>query len=404
MQSLSVVISDAAITRHAADADIGELRDQRNPLLLRYRSGRQKATWYLVHYQNRTKTRHRLGYWPTLKTKDVVAMVPDVLGRLSAGHTVKTGTFETVGQLLEWYRGRTAKEVTKSPEWRRAVESAIDAHLLPLLGTLPVTQLTKAVLDTQLILPLVNSDLKPSTMRKYWGTLKTAVKLAAKLELLAADYMAGMKFVDHVTKRIKPKESRLRVTSLPLVWEQLQRAAVDGWALVWLMLLFGTRIGETRQLRWSYIDFTAGMVAIPAQITKTDVTHVLPITALAKEFLDQFRSVRESFGIYSDFLFPAGTEAISSQAAQKHIQLVSKGKWSAHDLRKMARSAWAELGIDYWMAERLLNHKPKGLDAVYIKTEALSERLKAVNVYHDWLIKQGLTVCTVQALKKVANA
>lgn len=404
MQSLSVVISDAAITRHAADADVGELRDQRNPLLLRYRSGRERGTWYLVHYQNRTKTRHRLGYWPTLKTKDVVAMVPDVLGKLTAGQTVKTGTFETVGQLLEWYRGRTAKEVTKSPEWRRAVESAIDAHLLPLLGSLPVTQLTKAVLDTQLILPLVNSDLKPSTMRKYWGTLKTAVKLAAKLELLAADYMAGMKFVDHVTKRIKPKESRLRVTSLPLVWEQLQCAAVDGWALAWLMLLFGTRIGETRQLRWSYIDFNAGMVAIPAQITKTDVTHVLPVTSLAKEFLDKFRSVRESFGIYSDFLFPAGTEAISSQAAQKHIQLVSKGKWSAHDLRKMARSAWAELGIDYWMAERLLNHKPKGLDAVYIKTEALSERLKAVNVYHDWLIKQGLTVCTVQALKKAANA
>ena len=70
----------------------------------------------------------------------------------------------------------------------------------------------------------------------------------------------------------------------------------------------------------------------------------------------------------------------------------------------MARSAWAELGIDYWMAERLLNHKPKGLDAVYIKTEALSERLKAVNVYHDWLIKQGLNVGTVQALKKAVNA
>ena len=60
--------------------------------------------------------------------------------------------------------------------------------------------------------------------------------------------------------------------------------------------------------------------------------------------------------------------------------------------------------IDYWMAERLLNHKPRGLDAVYIKTDGLEQRLKSIQLYHDWLQNSGLNVGTMQALQNATKA
>jgi integrase len=165
-------------------------------------------------------------------------------------------------------------------------------------------------------------------------------------------------------------------------------------------LMFATRIGETRQLRWSMIDWQSRMIVIPAELTKTNVTHVLPLTPLAIDVLRAFEACKSD----SDLMFPAGDEALNSQAAQDAIRQVSKGKWSAHDLRKLARSAWAELGVDYWVAERLLNHKPRGLDAVYIKTDGLAKRMEALQVYHEWLKNQGFSAGIMQALRNKSAA
>lgn len=399
-KSVAVQISDASITRALAQVEVSELRDIRQPLALRVHSDRQKGTWYLVQYKDGKKRRVRVGYFPTLKTKDVQSMVPNLLAQLNAGDEPSADRFETVGELLEWYRVRTSKDHSKSRVWRNAVESAISAHLLPRLGSMQIANLTKSNIDSALILPLLGAGLKPSTMRKYWGTLKTAVLMGAKMDLLQRDYMAGMKFVDHVQKRILPKEGRLMLNKLPTVIQQLASAAEQGWGLVVMMLLFATRIGETRQLCWSMVDWQSRMIVIPAAITKTNVTHVLPLTELAEEVLRAF----EAFKGESDLMFPSGDEPMNSQAAQDAIRLVSKGKWSAHDLRKLARSAWAELGVDYWVAERLLNHKPRGLDAVYIKTDGLAKRMEALQVYHDWIKNQGFSAGIMQALRNKAAA
>lgn len=395
-KSVAVQLSDASIGRALAQPEVSELRDIRQPLVLRVHSDRQKGTWYLVQYKNGQKRRVRVGYFPTLKTKDVQAMVPNILAQMAVGEEPSADRFETVGDLLTWYMQRTDKDHSKSRVWRNAVSSAITAHLIPRLGDMPLANLTKANIDSKLILPLMGEGLKPSTMRKYWGTLKTAVSMGAKMDLLHRDYMAGMKFVDHVQKRILPKEGRLMLNKLPTVLEQLQSAAELGWGLVVMMLMFATRIGETRQLRWSMVDWVSRMIVIPAELTKTNVTHVLPITPLAEELLRAYQACQS---VNSDLLFPSGQEAISSQAAQDAIRLVSKGKWSAHDLRKLARSAWAELGIDYWIGERLLNHKPRGLDAVYIKTDGLAKRMEALELYHEWLKTQGFGTGIIQALQ-----
>lgn len=401
MKSLSVSLSDAVVNRHAADLQVNELRDVKGPLVLRYKSSRHEATWYYVRYQNRQKRRVRIGYYPALKTKDVAAMLPELVKRQLSGEEPNADRFATVGDLLSWYQGRMHRDMSKSLLWRKSVLSAITAQLLPRLKDQPLTELSKSSIDNKLILPLMGESLKPSTIRKYWGVLKTAVAMAAKMDLLTRDYMAGWKFVDHVTKRIGYKESRLLLNNLPAVIEKLQTATGHAWGLVILMLMYGTRIGETRQLKWSHIDFISRIIVIPAELTKTNVTHVLPLTDLSVAVLDVIRQSQPAEQVY---LFEMGDACIGSQCAQDHVRKISAGAWSAHDLRKLARTSWAQLGIDYWMAERLLNHKPRGLDAVYIKTDGLEQRLKSIQLYHDWLQNSGLNVGTMQALQNATKA
>ena len=71
---------------------------------------------------------------------------------------------------------------------------------------------------------------------------------------------------------------------------------------------------------------------------------------------------------------------------------VSKGEWSSHDLRKVARTARADLGVDYMVGETLLNHAMKDLDATYIHTTAEGLKRKALEAWHQHLDSQGFAL------------
>ncbi|MBU2113698.1 MAG: tyrosine-type recombinase/integrase [Gammaproteobacteria bacterium] len=385
MQSVALVISDAAINRHAADVAVGELRDHKSPLVLRFHKSREKGTWYLVQYQNRQKLRHRLGFWPVLKTKDVQSMVPDMLKKLGTGAEVQSSQFLTVGQLLQWYLARVQREAVKSTSRRKGVVSAIKRHLLPLMGSVAVAALDKAVIDDKLMLPLQAEGLQPSTIRLYYAVLKRAFASASELGLVALNPMAGMKFRDHIQKQIIPKPGKLLVSDAARVQQLILTLTQPVKGLLLFMLLFATRIGETRQMRWEYVDFDASQITIPGKLTKTGVPHILPITDDALIMLQELRQVHTGPWLFGQ------TDCPSDSDADKLIRIASKGKFSAHDLRKFARSCWATIGIDYWVSERLLNHKQKGLDAVYIKADALDVKHAALTQYHQWL--KGRVTC-----------
>lgn len=383
MRSLAVAINDTAIKNHAADLAVGELSDLRSRLQLRYHKCRTKGTWCLVSYQNGQRKRHRIGYWPALKTKDAHSMVPDLLKRLGQGEQLQSTEFSTVGQLLNWYLQRIEQETVKSKSRRKGVVSAINQHLLPRMEKILLCEVKKITIDEKLILPLQNASLKTSTIRQYFAVLKRVFASAAELGLITVNPMASMKFTDHVQKRILPKFGKLQVQDIGRIAAMIVELQPHIKHLLLFMLLFATRIGETRQMRWNYIDFDTRQIIIPEHITKTGVVHVLPITDMAYQLLWEFK--QSSKGPY---LF-GGADAISSSEADKQIRAVSKRQFSAHDLRKAARSAWAELGIDYWVAERLLNHKPKGLDLVYIGgADSLKVKREALEQYHKWLFEQ----------------
>lgn len=392
MRSLAVAINDTAITRHAADAEIGELRDIKIPLVLRYRAGRQKGTWYLVRYENRQKQRHRLGYWPALKTKDAQIITADILKKLGASAELQSSHFISVGQLLQWYSKRIAREMVKSESRRSGVITVIDKHLLPRLGDVRINDINKAVIDDKLMLPLQSEGLKPGTIRNYFGIFKRAFASAQELGLISINPLAGMKFVDYIQRRVLARESSLLTSDRQQIVKAIMEYSKEAMVLQLLMLMFALRIGEARQLTKNMVDMQRGLLAIPGTITKTKHDNNLPLTSWAKIILGALINVPGD-----QYLVMINGKPATKDQAQQLIRSTAKRKYRSHDLRKLARSTWAEMGMDYWVSERLLNHRQKGQDQAYIKADAYDVKLAALQQYHD-LLFAGFDAGTMQAL------
>ncbi len=55
--------------------------------------------------------------------------------------------------------------------------------------------------------------------------------------------------------------------------------------------------------------------------------------------------------------------------------------WRLHDLRRTGRSEMAQLKVDDVVAERVLNHLPRGLARVYNQYQYLPEKREALNLW-----------------------
>ncbi len=72
--------------------------------------------------------------------------------------------------------------------------------------------------------------------------------------------------------------------------------------------------------------------------------------------------------------------------------------WHFHDLRRTFRSNARKLGIDQEIAELMLNHKRKGLKAVYDKNQELELRAAGFAAWEAHLMKIAIEVGVIEQL------
>ncbi|MDX1301833.1 hypothetical protein [Photobacterium sp.] len=106
------------------------------------------------------------------------------------------------------------------------------------------------------------------------------------------------------------------------------------------------------------------------------------------KLLRSYREWQIELGYRSDSVFPVSKHSnkpIYGAKASDWIRAIAKKEWAAHDLRKRARTVWAELGVDYIVGEALLNHARDKLDQAYIHTHMEKQKREALEAYHNWL-------------------
>jgi integrase len=386
-----VKLSEAEVRRQAADKSVRDLRDPRHPgLYLRFWSNRERGTWHLV----RGKKWVPIARWPDLTVAAVLAELPALRQRLlrsPATAPVASG-MASVGQLLDWYGHRMARDRSLSAKRKAGARSAIAQHLKPRLDDLTLAEVTADALDKQLMWPC-QAEVSLSYLRQMFALLLTAFRQAQQLGLIARNPMAGMRFSDFTKAKILPKAARLRDVQLPELMQQLAQAFEEtpGDAMLALMMLaHGTRIGETRMARWSEISLAAAEWFIPAANTKTRTEHRLPLTAQVEALLVRYRAIQQGQGYEGVYLFPnrRGLSLSETQASAVFTRL-GQGEWTSHDLRKVSRSTWTDLGIDGHIGEMLLNHTLGKIASTYIHTQAMQQRRVALEKWHAWLDQVG---------------
>ena len=182
--------------------------------------------------------------------------------------------------------------------------------------------------------------------------------------------------------RKKPRGRALKEHEIKALWPVLTEMAYPFGPLQQLLLLLGQRRSEVAEMRWSEINPDKREWTIPAERSKNDCEHIVPLPNAAVAILDTLPRFTEG-----DFVFSttSGRRPVSgfSKGKVRTDQLLAEHQtaiedWRVHDLRRTARTGMARLGVPEIVGERVLNHLPQGLGKIYNVHEYLDEKRDAL--------------------------
>lgn len=404
MSALEVKFSDTVIARYLKDEAVSQLRDPRYPLRLRFNKARTRGSWFVVSYKAGRTIWKKVASYPTQTFKDLSPRLADICSASNDGrHVSSANEWSDLSGLLGWYGNRVAASRNTSQPRKATVASAIKCHLLPKLGSVALDDIDHSSIDSMLMQPM-QADYTPAHIESVWKILKAALNQASKLEMIEANPLERMKWSDFFDRPVASKGAALRPYEIRTVIDSLAEQKPEIKFFVSMMLLHGTRIGETRKAQWKNFDIHGRVWHIPASDTKTKEAHQLPLSDLAIQLIDEYRQYQQSHKKNTAFLFTEGNKkALSGNSASAWVRTAREGDWTAHDLRKLAKTAWADIGIDHYISERLLNHKMSKLDTTYNYSQVEKQKKAAIELYHGWLIDHGINALLTETMPRYSE-
>lgn len=388
MKTIRVLISHASIKLNKPTESVYQLKDIKQPIYFRYhRSDREKGTFYLLVNKYGKSHWVKLGQFPLLSAKSAKEKAAKLVKQLEEKTVISSEIeFETVGELFSWYQERIENNKSISIHTKKNQIAVIRNHIIPCLGSTKIETLCLSKVNEKLFEP-IQSKLSLSSIDNVLAVLNAGVKRALQVQLIKSNPLPECSLSSFTNQRPKIKETKLTTIALQSRIRTMNELCASHRMLLILLLLHGTRIGETVSSRWEDFDFNERLWRIPGKATKNKRAHILPLTDLAIEELKSYRSLRRSFG-NSDYLFSQKGNRrrhISANQASAIISQMANKQWSAHDIRKYVRSQWMELGVDYMVGEFLLNHTLSKLDQTYIQTLAMPNCRLALELWHQYV-------------------
>jgi hypothetical protein len=94
-------------------------------------------------------------------------------------------------------------------------------------------------------------------------------------------------------------------------------------------------------------------------------------------------------GLHQQPAHVKGIKPITTRTIERWYQSLSDDagiKFTSHDIRKLARDSWQDMGIDWVIGEMLLNHERDGLDKRYMHTHSREQMRKALGKWVQKII------------------
>ena len=219
-----------------------------------------------------------------------------------------------------------------------------------------------------------------------------------------------------VAKSVAKRERVLTDDEIGEIWRAASDAVSPYGAIIRLLILTGQRRGEVAGMHWGEISDDLTIWTLPGERTKNGATHMVPLSAPARELLRDLLPEHENeakrvmhqrraigalvlpgavgtaFAGWSkakaaldNAMLAARAEAAAS-AGTTSAQLVA---WSVHDLRRTVATGLQRLGVRLEVTEAVLNHisgSRGGIAGVYQRHDWATEKRAALDAWAGHLL------------------
>lgn len=151
-------------------------------------------------------------------------------------------------------------------------------------------------------------------------------------------------------------------------------------------LFTGLRRSEAAKLTWQHVRLPSKMLYIPAELTKADRDHGLPLSDVVEALLTR-RSESPSRRDKNEYVFPAREGSGHLIEPKRQIAKVierSGVQFSMHTLRRTFETTAERLDISHYALKRLINHSTAGdvtAGYIVIDVERLREPMQRVTEF-----------------------
>jgi integrase len=257
--------------------------------------------------------------------------------------------------------------------------SPIKHHILPKIGKVPVEEVDQHVLKSALE-PIWHK--KADTARKALNRISLTLKHAAALGL-AVDLQATMKVRALLGKQRHTPE---HIPSMPYTEAPAYYAGLV--ARKGQMSVLALRFAMVTALRTSEIRFAThamiegGVLVLPAEVTKTNREHRVPLGPEASKIIDEAKALQAS-----ELLFPSPTGLVMSDQTMSQLMVRDGLAYRPHGFRATFRT-WAEEVADapFEVAEAVLGHVVEGdVARAYQRSDRLEKRRTLYTRWEEWV-------------------
>lgn len=288
----------------------------------------------------------------------------------------------------EWF-GAEIEGRVKHPSIPRRY---LDKYLLPALATLKVRDIAPS--DVTRFLNRIRKDKPAAANDALWYT-KRVLDYGVRHRWLPVNPVAGLRPSLDAGGKERPRDRALSQDEIGQLFEAMSAEPAfggDNALSVKLLLALCVRKGELLAARWGEFDLDCDSPVwkLPKERTKTGAAMDIPLAPPVVKWLKTLQGISGG----SKYMFPARRR--DPRSRQGHVGLDTLNAalanldhgiahFTLHDLRRTARTQLAALGIRPEVAERCLNHKPRGVAGTYDRHEYFAERRDALNQWTNVL-------------------
>lgn len=292
-------------------------------------------------------------------------------------------------ELVDQYR--KAKMHRHRPATRQEYERIIEKELLPILGRLPVKEITPGHI-TKILDKKAYSQKSPVMANRIRSRLHTIFQFGIG------------RCIDENPVESTPRYDGERIgertysdEEIRRLWEYFGSMRSPCGVYFKILLLTGQRRSETLNMRWQDIqkindnEVSGWVWNIQAELSKSDRSHEVFLSPTALEVimkLGQSENNPHVFASHHDNEKPLALSTV--KRAARDIQDHCISDFRMHDLRRTVSTKMAKIGVLQPVVEKLLNHKTSSagpLAKVYNQYQYRPERQRALMLWANELNK-----------------